>query len=190
MTSTPDDGNAFETVIVSACAEHERVHYWEKNYRRCLVIRGLFVKFDSYNSLYPQFETQKYVFQCSKGDVSAPRVPEVLQFFHRDYMAYMVMEYINLTPPPTPDLPERVALAIQWLRDLPPPPNRVRIGPLGSGRARHAIFKDYQAPLTFSSIQAVERYLNEVRSRLYFLEWFANMTLARLSKGSRTGTCQ
>ena len=90
MTSTPDDGNAFEAVIVSACAEHERVHYWEKSYRRCLVIGGHFVKFDSYNSLYSQFETQKYVFQCSKGDVSAPRVPEVLQFFHRDYMAYMV----------------------------------------------------------------------------------------------------
>jgi len=52
----------------------------------------------------------------------APRVPEVLHFFHRDYrMAYMVMEYIKFTPPPVPDLPKKAALAVQWLRDLPVP---------------------------------------------------------------------
>src|SRR5712672_2589610 len=34
-------------------------------------------------------------------------------------MAYMVMKYTNFTPPPVPDLLERVAPAVQWLRDLP-----------------------------------------------------------------------
>ena len=171
MTSTHGDAAAFEAVIISACAEHERAHRRKDGYRRCLVIEGVFVKFDSYQSLYPQVETQKYVFQCAMGDMSAPRVPEVFNFFHQSFqMAYMVMEYIKLTPPPVPDLPEKVALALQWLRDLPAPPDRVRIGPLGGGRARHTLFKDYKAPLSLSSIQAIERYLNTVRSRLSFLE--------------------
>ncbi|KZT04162.1 uncharacterized protein LAESUDRAFT_761275 [Laetiporus sulphureus 93-53] len=168
MASTPGDAAAFEAAIIHACAEHERSHWRENGYRRCLVIDGFFVKFDSYQSLYPEFETQKYVFQCAKSNMSAPRVPEVIQFFHRDdQMAYMVMENIKFTPTPVPDLSQRVALAIQWLRDLPtPPPDRVRIGPLGSGRARHHLFKNYKAPLSFSSIQAIERYLNKAITRL------------------------
>jgi len=63
-----------------------------------------------------------YVSQCAKPDMSAPRVPdsEALHFFHRDHrMAYVVMEYITLTPPPVPDLPQKAALALQWLRKLP-----------------------------------------------------------------------
>jgi len=58
------------------------------------------------------------------------------------------MEYINFTPVPVPDLPERVALAVQWPRDIPAPPDGVRIGPLGGGRARHTLSKDYEAPLS------------------------------------------
>jgi len=71
------------------------------------------------------------------------------------------MEYITLTHPPVPDLPQKVAVALQWLRDPPAPTERVRIGPLGSGRARHTLFKDCKAPLPFSSIEAIERYLNK-----------------------------
>ncbi|KZT04173.1 uncharacterized protein LAESUDRAFT_703740 [Laetiporus sulphureus 93-53] len=168
MTSTPNDAAAFEAAIIRACAEHERSHWRENGYRRCLVIDGFFVKFDDYESLYPEFETQTYVFQCAKSNMSAPHVPEVIQFFHRDHqMSYMVMENLKFTPTPVPDLPQRAALAIQWLRDLPtPPPDRVRIGPLGSGHARHKFFKDYNAPLSFSSIQAIERYLNKASTKV------------------------
>jgi len=61
-------------------------------------------------------------------------------------MAYVVMKYIKFAPHSVPDLPKKVALAIQWLRDLPaPPPDRVRIGPLGDGRVRHTLFKNYKA---------------------------------------------
>jgi len=163
MTFTPGDAAAFEATIISACDEHERASRWKRGYRRCLVIEGFFIKFDSYRSLYPQVETQKYVFRCAKDDISAPRVPEVLHFFHRDYrMAYVVMEYIKFTPPPVPDLPKKAALALQWLRDLPAPPDCPWIGPLGGGRVRHRLFKDYEAPLSFVSIQAIERYLNTV----------------------------
>jgi hypothetical protein len=171
MTPTPDDLAAFEAAIISACAELEINHRWGDDYRRCVITQGVFVKYDSYLSLYPQYLTQKYVFQHAESDTSVPHVPKVLHFFHQNKkMAYLVMEYINLTSPPVPDLPHRAALALRWLRGLPAPPGHARIGPLGNGRARHVLFKDCTAPLSFSSIQAVERYLNTVRPCLYFLE--------------------
>jgi len=170
MTPAPVDLAAFEDAIISACEKHERDHKGEHDYRRCVVTEGAFVKFDSYYSLWPQFQTQDYVSQCAKLDMSAPRVPGVLHFFHRDYrMAYLAMEYITLTPPPVPDLPQKAALALQWLRDLPVPTERVRIGPLGSGHAGHMLFKNFRAPLSFSSVEALERYLNNC-VRGYILE--------------------
>jgi hypothetical protein len=165
------DQSTSEDAIIRACTEHEHNHRRDDDYRRCVVTQGYFVKFDSYNTLRPQVETQKYVSQRAKLDGSAPRVPEVLHFFHRDgRMGYVVMEYIKPTTTPVVDLPQRVALALQWLRDLPAPTGHDGIGPLGKGRARHMLFKDYRAPLYFSSIQAIQRYLDEVRPCLHFLE--------------------
>ncbi len=62
-----------------------------------------------------------------------------------------------------------MALALQWLHDLPAPPGHVGIGPLGNGLARHTLFKDCTAPLSFPSTQALDRYLDRVRPCLYFL---------------------
>ncbi|KAG8829077.1 hypothetical protein FRC17_007154 [Serendipita sp. 399] len=151
-----------EDAIIKACTEHEDQHGGKRGYRRCLVFEGFFVKFDDYISLQPQAETQIYVFQCAMHDTNAPRIPEVLHFLHRDGddMAYIIMDYINLTATPPPDFHSKVAHALQWLHDLPLPHERVRIGPLGSGCARHPVFKDYVAPLPFTSVQAIQRYLN------------------------------
>ena|ERR1700722_19185115 len=77
-------------------------------------------------------------------------------------MAYLVMEYINYTSTPGPDLAQRVARALQWLRDLPAP-DSVMIGPIGNAPARHTLFKHYVSPLCFSIVEAIERYLNRVR---------------------------
>src|SRR5258708_30085195 len=136
-----------------------------------MVIQGYFIKFDCYKSLCPQVEMQKYVSQCAKLDKSAPCIPEVLHFFNQNYqMSYIVMDYIKPTPTPVPDLPKRVALALHWLLNLPAPPSHVGIGPLGNGRACHTLFKDCMVPLSFSSIQAMDRYLDQVCPCLYFLE--------------------
>jgi hypothetical protein len=80
----------------------------------------------------------------------------------------MVMEHITLTSPP-PDLPERTAAAIRWLTGVPAPPGHV-FGPLGGGLIRHRFFKDRKAPLAFSSIGALERYIEKVRPvlRIFF----------------------
>ncbi len=167
---TPAELATFEAAIISACAEH-KCDYWEDGYWCCVVTQGYFVKFNSYNSLYPQVEMQKYISQCTKLDRSAPCVPKVLHFFHWKYqMAYMVMDYIKPTPTPVLDLPKRVALALQWLRNLPAPPGHVGIGPLGNSHTCHTLFKDCMVPLSFLSIQAVDRYMDQVCPCLYSLE--------------------
>ncbi|KAF8337456.1 uncharacterized protein EI90DRAFT_3013671 [Cantharellus anzutake] len=156
-----------EAAIVSACREHERQHKWEKNYRRCVVTEDFFVKFGSYNSIYPQYMTQKYISQLAAMNPDAPHIPEVYHFFTEyltpDYrMAYLVMERLELTPISDQDLSPRVSRALQWLYSLPAPAEAA-IGGLGGGRARHVLFKDRRAPLDFSSIEALERYMNKAR---------------------------
>ncbi|TFK59019.1 hypothetical protein BDN72DRAFT_734412, partial [Pluteus cervinus] len=149
-----------EDTIMQACTAHEQAHWKERDYRRCLVIEQYFIKFDEYETLKPQVMTQVYVSQYAESDASAPRVPKVLHFFKGEYMGYLVMDYINLISPPVPDLHKRAAEALQWLRNVPLPRDHVGIGPLGNGFARHRLFKDFIAPLRFSSTEALERYLN------------------------------
>lgn len=164
MPSAPFD-IALEDTIVEACAQHLlKFSLHLDDYRLCLVVNGFFVKFNNYVDIYPEYETLKYISRCAKNDINAPRVPEIVHFFHREDLcwAYLVMENINLTPPPE-DFSQRVAKAIQWLHDCPVPPDGVRIGPVGSGRARHRLFWEFEAPLEFSSILALERFLNRVR---------------------------
>ncbi len=42
------------------------------------------------------------------------------------------------------------------------------MGPIGGGLICHRLFKNHKAPLAFSSIDALERYMNEVHRCLYF----------------------
>jgi len=88
---------------------------------------------------------------------------------------YLVMEFITLTAAPL-DLIDRTAQALVWLSSVPSPPNHV-LGPLGGGRIRHKFFKDYKAPLVFSSVEALQRYMHKVRPWFHFLEHspFAHM---------------
>ncbi|EKM73995.1 hypothetical protein AGABI1DRAFT_88327 [Agaricus bisporus var. burnettii JB137-S8] len=167
MPSAPFD-IALEDTIVEACIQHLlKFSLHLDDYRLCLVVNGFFVKFNNYVDIYPEYETLKYISQCAKNDINAPRVPEIVHFFHREDLCweYLVMENINLTPPPE-DFFQRVAKAIQWLHDCPVPPDGARIGPVGSGRARHWLFWEYEAPLEFSSLLALERFLNRAIEKL------------------------
>ncbi|GJJ14320.1 hypothetical protein Clacol_008584 [Clathrus columnatus] len=168
MTSfSPDNIVEFEEAVITACEEDQHNHKYDYGHKCGLVVRGVFVKYDNYYSLRPEVEMQKYVFEFAKSSRDAPHVPEVYHFFHRDQlMAYVVMEYINTTPIPDLELAPKVALALQWLRNVPAPSDRVYIGSLEEGHARHRVFKDHRAPLPFSSVQALERYLNTVAARL------------------------
>jgi len=157
------DPVALEEVIISACDSHERKNGRVKGYRRCIPFNGYFVKFGDYSSLNPARLTQEHLAGLAKADKRAPHVPEIYHFFHRDErMAYVVMENIQTVEVSTPDLVAKTAEAVLWMRSVAAP-SSVVLGPLGRGRARHAVFKDFEAPLHFTSVQALERYLNMVR---------------------------
>lgn len=124
-------------------------------------MNGYFVKFNDYVSLRPIHDALQYM-SLADRDPNAPRVPKILSFFHRDHMmTYLVMEYVEHTCIPNSDLAQRVAEALKWLRSLPVPEG-ASIGPLGNGQACHILFKDYRAPMSFTSIEALERFMNKV----------------------------
>ena len=149
--------------IIARCKEHERLRKLNRNFRRCIVVEGYFIKYDGDHSLYPQYKTQQYISKLADGDASAPRVPKIYGYFTSEqHMAYLVMEHIEVSPTSARDAPEKVAQALQWLRSLPAPPGLI-IGPVGGGRARHKLFKNFTAPLPFSSKEALEMYMNRVR---------------------------
>lgn len=154
-----------EPAIVNACSQHERENKNDRNYRRCLPFDEYFVNFGAYSSFYPEIMTLKYLADLAKSDASAPRVPQVHHFFHdHGRMAYVVMEYIDLVQVSAETLALKAAQAVQWMRSVPAP-HDVVLGPMGNGDARHAVFKNREAPLDFVSLGALERYFNKVYLR-------------------------
>lgn len=153
---------ALEPAIVRACTQHERENENDPNYRRCLPFGEYFVKFDAYWSFYSEVLTLNYLADLAKNDPSAPRVPQVRHFFHENgRMAYVVMEYIDLVQVSAETLAPKAAQAVRWMRSVPAP-HDVVLGPKGNSRARHVVFKDYEAPLEFASLGALECYFNKV----------------------------
>ncbi|KDQ09002.1 hypothetical protein BOTBODRAFT_179341 [Botryobasidium botryosum FD-172 SS1] len=161
MSITPADREA----IIALCKAHDGTHdMWKRDFRRCIVYKSYFIKYDNDDYLRFQYETQKYIHSMAIGDPSAPRVPEVVDYFTPDQCtAYLVMEFIDNTTP-ADNAPEKVADALRWLASVPAPAG-LTIGSVGGGPARHRLFKDYRAPLLFSSKLALETYMNKA------LEW-------------------
>ncbi|KAK0194720.1 hypothetical protein F5146DRAFT_448792 [Armillaria mellea] len=170
MSSTKQ--SAFETAIVDRCTEHENAHWKEEGYRACVHIdTDYFVKFGTPRTLSPEIATHSYISKYAQSHADTPGMPRIAKVIHHfEYQGrmYMVMEAITLMDPP-PDFPQRTAEALRWLSGVPAPADHV-FGPLGGGLIRHSFFKDYKAPLVFSSIEALERYIEKVRPCLYFLE--------------------
>ncbi|KDQ59787.1 hypothetical protein JAAARDRAFT_46414 [Jaapia argillacea MUCL 33604] len=156
---------AFEASIVDTCTKHEQAHWKEDGYRACVSMdTGHFVKFGTPWALWPEIATHSYISEYAQSHADAlgtPRIAKVIHYFEYQRTMYMVMEAITLMEPP-PDLPERTAEAVRWLSGVPAPADHV-FGPLGGGIIRHSFFKDYKAPLVFSSIEALERYIEKAR---------------------------
>ena len=96
--------------IARQCEEHYRCHRREEDYRNRIVFEGFLVIFDCYMDLYPQYKTHEYLFELAAGDASSPHIPKIFDFFtQEDIKAYLVMEYIEPTLSPVPDLPQRAA---------------------------------------------------------------------------------
>ncbi|KIM41131.1 hypothetical protein M413DRAFT_445848 [Hebeloma cylindrosporum] len=152
---SPSDQQA----IIELCDRHEKAHRLERGHRRCVVFGPYFVKYDSHVELYRQYKTHEYLFNQSVGDPSAPRIPVIVTYFcPEERWAYLVTELIDPIKP-VDDAHEAVADALRWLHRVPAPPGLI-LGPVGGGPARHRLFSDCEAPLLFSSIQALQTYMN------------------------------
>ena len=122
--------------------------------------------------------TQKYIYDQAVRDLNTPHVPKVYNCFDHGVFMYLVMEYIQTSPPEDiVCLHQKTVDAINWLLHLPIPPG-TGIGLLGGGYTRHLIFKDWSVPLLFSCNKALEIYLNEVK--LCFLYFPADCLLLNL----------
>ncbi|KAG6828912.1 hypothetical protein H0H92_006298 [Tricholoma furcatifolium] len=60
----------------------------------------------------------------------------------------------------------KVAEAIAWLRSCPLPPN-ASVGSVGGGRIIHPLWLDSEAPLLFTSTEALERYMDKALLKAY-----------------------
>jgi len=151
---------ALEANIVEACTNHKLLHWKDNDYRACVSIgTDYFVKFGHPNDVLPEIQTQSYIFDYAESNPhpDAPYIPQVVHHFKDSITMYLVMEFVTLTAAPSID---RIAQALVWLSNVPPPPNHV-IGPLGGGVIRHSFFKDFTAPLVFSSVGALQRFMNK-----------------------------
>jgi len=155
-------GAALEAKVVEVCTKHKSEHQTERDYRAAIRVgTDYFVKFGNPTDLWPEIETQKYISNCAMSDPAhgVPRIPRVVHSFEYSGTTYLVMEFIRLLPAPEDFIP-KITAALVWLASVPAPLNHV-LGPLAGGRIRHGFFKDARAPLRFSSVEALERYLGK-----------------------------
>jgi hypothetical protein len=112
-----------------------------------------------------------------------PRIPRVLSYFEHENTAYIVIEYVKLAGSPLD--PESTVAALKWLSEVPLPPEHI-IGPLEGGPIRHRFFKYYEAPLRFSSVEALERYIEKVRPRIDFFQDAPSANIAQSGPGAHS----
>lgn len=161
-----------QSTIIQLCELHEKEHRLRSHYHRCVVLGPWFIKYGSHADLELEYKTQHYLWNMANGQQDAPRIPQVLDYFSpKKQWAYLVTERIHPILPANTS-PQAVAAAIQWLCSVPPP-SGLTLGSVGGGKARHKLFKDFEAPLSFSSAETLQNYMNLVyfSSRYSLLSW-------------------
>ncbi|KAH8917037.1 hypothetical protein BT69DRAFT_1302168 [Atractiella rhizophila] len=149
--------------VIHACQLHKKIH--QRNHGTLSLGTDYFVKFGPQERILPEMTTQKYIWSQAMGDPikpGTPRVPKVLDCFMHERSMIMVVEYINLDASP-PDIHQRRAAVLQWLSEVPLPPNH-SFGQLNGGHFQHEFFKDGVTPLVFTSVDALERYIEKART--------------------------
>ncbi|KIM41209.1 hypothetical protein M413DRAFT_445255, partial [Hebeloma cylindrosporum] len=154
----------------STLDEHEQRERTKGYYSRSIIFDKFFIKYNEHKDMHAEYAMQQYIFNRAEGDPNAPRVPRIHDFFIFDnirmgIIGYLVMEYIHTSPTRSGDVPEKVASALQWLRDLPRPSDTT-IGSVAGPDAPYNLLKGLKTPIAFSSIDAIERYMNAALNRL------------------------
>ncbi|KAG8984294.1 hypothetical protein FRB90_005425 [Tulasnella sp. 427] len=91
---------------------------------------------------------------------------------------YIVMPFIPLVDTAPSDKDAKIEKAVRWLATVAPPDGH-KLGPLGGGPIVHSIFCDGQAPLVFTDVEALQRFMETGRQRISQYEsktTFVNIT--------------
>ena len=153
-----------EPAAIARCTWHEQTFRYQSDYRRCtLFLMGdtkYRLKFGDTVSFFPEAMMQKRFASVAQKDPTAPLVPQVHHIFHHGSLTYAFIEDVETVQVSQDIFCKKVAAAVLWLRRQPSEPNV--LGPVGSGRACHVIFKNKYAPQAFTGVVALERFLNKV----------------------------
>src|SRR5258708_9420296 len=115
-----------ESATMSTCAQHKCKNASDCNYRHCLPFGKYFVKFSMYSSFYPKAVMLNYLANLTKSNAS---VPQVHHFSHDNgWMAYVVMEYIDLLQFSAETLALKTVQPVHWMRSMLAP-HDVVLGP-------------------------------------------------------------
>lgn len=153
---------------MDACLLHEETNGQSPEYRPYIPFlihtTKYRVKFGDSWCFLAEAMTQREIGRVAERDPSsAPRVPIVYHIFQDEQRTYAITEFVETINVERDIFVTKVATAVLWLRRQPAPPGVV-LGPLGSGFAWHSIFKRKHAPLPFTSVEALERLLNQAVS--------------------------
>src|SRR5258707_3750064 len=140
-----------ESAIMSTCAQHECKNGNDCNYRCCLPFGKYFVKFSMYSSFYPEVVMLNYLANLAKSNAS---VPQVHHFSHDNgWMAYVVMEYIDLLQVSAETLALKTVQAVCWMHSMLALHNIV-LRPKGNG---HACCKHTKRALSTPTVCTTDR---------------------------------
>src|SRR5258707_2614909 len=121
-----------KSAIVSTCAQHKCKNGNDCNYRCCLPFGKYFVNFGMYLSFYPEVVMLNYLADLAKSNAS---VLQVHHFSHDNgWMAYVVMEYIDLLQILAETLSLKTVQVVCWMCSMPAP-HDIILGPKGNGCA-------------------------------------------------------
>ena len=95
---------------------------------------------------------------------AAVRIPKVYHAFEYDDCGYIVMEYIDGPECDVSDAPQ-VAAAVECLIRVKGPATAP--GPVGGGPITHRFFVEWKSPVTYNTVQVLEKHVNGVGMLLF-----------------------
>ena len=96
---------------------------------------------------------------------AAVRVPKVYHAFERGQFGYIVMEYIDGSGCKNSDAPQ-VAAVVECLIRIKGPTTAP--GPIGGGPITHRFFVEWESPVTYDTVEVLEKRVNGVRINCSF----------------------
>ncbi|KAG8170135.1 hypothetical protein KVR01_000880 [Diaporthe batatas] len=135
-----------------------------------------YVKVGSQAALQPELRNQEYVWKALNDmppdQTRGIRTPCVYRTFQSGHWFYIVMEYIpgktlqqlmdqkDWSDPQRAARTNSIARAMRLLMSIPVPAGQTP-GPVGGGRIRHSLFRDDISYCVYSSVDELEKHLND-----------------------------